>query len=123
MSESYGKEKNSWFSGLRKNFGSLKDQSFLKPFSILLVLQAIGFEWVGLPFIAYYMVGILIEADIPFDSYFVSAGISLSRLLSFVVFTFFVANRVKRRPLFISTAVVVIIGNLSRATYFIFKND
>ena len=67
MSESYGKEKNSWFSGLRNFFGSLKDQSFLKPFSILLVLQAIGFEWVGLPFIAYYMVGILIDADIPFD--------------------------------------------------------
>ena len=84
----------------------------ISDFSILLVLQAIGFEWVRLPFIGYYMVGILIEADIPFDAYFVSAGISLSRLLSFVVFTFFVANRVKRGPLFISTAVAVITGNL-----------
>ena len=51
-------------SGILEVINALKDKCFLKPFMILLVLFCIGFEWAGLPFIAYYMVGILIEATL-----------------------------------------------------------
>ena len=121
--ESQGKEEDGCCSGLREIMDALKDKSFLKPFSILLFLHCIGFEWIGLAFIAYYMVGIMIEANIPFSPYFVCAGISIFRLILIMIFSVGIANRVKRRPLYISTAVVIIIGNTSMATYFLLKNN
>jgi len=69
--ESLKEQKVECCSGPREIVTVLKDRSFLKPFSILIFLFCIGFDWAGLPFIAYYMVGILIEADIPFDPYLV----------------------------------------------------
>ena len=88
---------------------------------ILLVLFCFGFEWVGLPYIAYYMVGILIEADIPFDPYLAAAAISLYRLVLILMFSFGIANRVRRRPLFLLTGVGIVLGNLSLATYFVVR--
>ncbi len=35
------------------------DGSFLKPFAFLLVIFGLGFEWTGLPAIAFYMVPLL----------------------------------------------------------------
>jgi hypothetical protein len=122
-SESLSVQEAESCSGLREIVTVLKDKSFLKPFAILLVLFCIGFEWAGLPFIAYYMVGILIEADIPFDPYLVSAGISLFRLVLIIFFSVGIASRVRRRPLYILTAVAMVIGNMAIATYFIVRND
>lgn len=109
-------------SGILEVFNALRDKCFLKPFMILLVLFCIGFEWAGLPFIAYYMVGILIEADIPFDPYLASAGISLFRLVLILIFSFGIANRIRRRPLYLSTGVGIVLGNLALATYFCFRD-
>ena len=90
---------------------------------VLFVLFCFGFEWAGLPFIAYYMVGILIEADIPFDPYFVSAGISLFRLVLILIFSFGLANKIRRRPLYIVTGVGIVLGNLALAIYFVVSTD
>ena len=116
-------EDHGYCSGFVEVFDALKDKSFLKPFLILIVLFCIGFEWVGLPFIAYYMVGILIEANIPFDPYLASAGISLYRLVLILIFSFGIAYKIRRRPLYISTGLGIVLGNLFLATYFIVRDN
>ena len=118
-----GKRDTRFCSGLIEVINALKDKSFLKPFLVLFVLFCFGFEWAGLPFIAYYMVGILIEADVPFDPYFASAGISLFRLFLILIFSFGMANRIRRRPLYILTGVGIVLGNLALATYFVVSSN
>ena len=108
---------------MKEIVAAFKDAAFLKPFMILVFLFCLGLPWVGLPFIANYMVGILIEADIPFNPYLVSAGIMLFRFALYVTFSFGIAHRIKRRPLYIFTAIAMIIGNLSIATYFVLKSN
>ena len=85
---------NACCSGMKEIVDALRDKSFLKPFSILVFLHCIGFEWIGLAFIAYYMVGILIEAEIPFDPYLACAGIALFRFSLMIIFAFAIANHI-----------------------------
>ena len=119
--ESLEENNKSCCSGMKEIVDALRDKSFLKPFSILVFLHCIGFEWIGLAFIAYYMVGILIEAEIPFDPYLACAGIALFRFSLMIIFAFAIANRVKRRPMFLTTAIAEVIGLLGIATYFLLK--
>ena len=117
------KEANGCCSGFKEIFDVLKDTTFLKPFSFLLFIFCVGLEWTGLPAIAFYMVGLLIEADIPFDPYLVAAGIACYRWVLLVIFSSGIAKRVKRRPLFIITAIAMIFGNAAMGTYFLLSNN
>ena len=44
---------------VKQIFSIMTDVTFLKPFSILLVLFAVALEWTGLPAIGFYMVPLL----------------------------------------------------------------
>ena len=96
----------------------MKDSTFLKPFSILSFIFCIGLEWTSLPAIAFYMVGLLMEAEVPFDPYLIAAGIACYRFGLLVIFSSGIANRIKRRPLFIIMAIVMVLGNIAISTYF-----
>ena len=65
----------------------------------------------------------MIEANIPFDPYLASAGISLYRLVLILIFSFGIANRIRRRPLYIATGLGIVLGNLFLAKYFIARDN
>jgi len=44
---------------IKEMFRLTSDLTFLKPFGFLLVIFCVGFEWTGLPAIAFYMVPLL----------------------------------------------------------------
>lgn len=111
-----------WYAGLKEIAEVLSDGSFLRPFTVVLVMHGIGFEWAGFPAIGFYMVGLLQEANIPFDPYWGAAILCCYRAVALVLASG-VTKYCKRRPLYLISSVFVIISNLAMGTYFLFRDE
>lgn len=110
-----------WYSGLLEIYNSFRDSTFLKPFGVLLVMFCIGLEWAGLPAIAFYMVNLLEEANIPMDPYWGAAAVSGYRTLLLMV-TPTITKNFKRRPMYLINCILVVLGHCGIATYFLLRS-
>ena len=109
-----------WYSGLLEIYDSFRDSTFLKPFGVLLVIFCIGLEWAGFPAIAFYMVNLLEEANIPMDPYWGAAAIAGYRTVLLMISPTITKN-FKRRPMYLINCMLVVLGNCGVATYFLLR--
>ncbi len=63
----------------------LTDMTFWKPFSFLMVVFCLAFEWTGLPAIAFYMVPLLKASQVPIDPFWCGAMLASYRALMSIV--------------------------------------
>ena len=103
-------------------FAALTDKAFLKPFGILLVLFAVGFEWTGLPFIGFYAVTVMAESGIPLDPYWMAAGLTGYRAV-LIAFASGLSTKCRRRPMFINACLLSTCGLFCLALFFHFNLD
>lgn len=116
------KDVTKWYAGLKEITEVLLDGSFLRPFTVVLVMHGIGFEWAGLPQIGFYMVLLLQEANIPFDPYWGAAILCCYRAVALVLASGII-KYCKRRPLYLITSFFVILSNVAMGTYFLFRDE
>ena len=88
---------------------TLTDKAFIKPFIVLLVLFGIGFEWTGLPAIGFYAVTIMKDTGIPFDPFWMAAGLTGYRAIAICLFSGMI-SRCKRRTLYITATFMHFAG-------------
>ena len=110
-----------WYSGFVEVYLTLKESTFLRPFGVLVVLFCIGLEWTGLPAIAFYMVNLLEEANIPINPYWGAAALAACRAILLVVSPV-VTKNIRRRPMYLFGCVMAMLGNCGIGTYFLLKN-
>ena len=100
---------------------TLKRPTFLRPFLTLLVLFCIGLHLSGSTTMIIYFIHILKKAEVPVDAYTIAATLALYRLVINVI-TSIVASKVRRRPLFITSAFIAATG-LFMFALFIYLNE
>ena len=111
-------EKPRWFDGILEIYDIFTDVSFLKPFMVLVIIFCIGLEWTGLPAIAFYMVTLLKEAEIPIDPYWAAAALAGYRSL-LLMFSSAITKYFKRRPMYLINSLLMALGNAGIGTYFL----
>ena len=89
--------------------------TFLRPFSIIVVLYAVGLQWTGAPYLSFYLVYVIKKSSISVNPYWVSAGIFIYRIPLSLLSTL-VSSKVPRRYLVLSTSLMLAIGAFSIGT-------
>ena len=115
-------EKLSKVQAFKRKFHLLIDPGFIKPFGFLMLIFLIGLEWGGFPAIAFYMVPLLKNAEIPFDPYWAAAMLASYRALIAIVGSS-VTKGCKRRPQYITCSVVLACGLFLLSTYCYFNQE
>ena len=87
-----------------------------------MLIFLIGLEWGGFPAIAFYMVPLLKNAEIPFDPYWAAAMLASYRALIAIVGSS-VTKGCKRRPQYITCSVVLACGLFLLSTYCYFNQE
>ena len=114
--------KRRWYESVVEIYHIFHDSSFLKPFAILIVIFCIGLEWGGFPAIAFYMVTLLQEADVPMDPYWGAAALGSYRSI-LLIFSPTITRNFKRRSMYLITCGMVVLGDLGIATYYFLKTE
>ena len=114
--------KRRWYESVVEIYHIFHDSSFLKPFAILIVIFCIGLEWGGFPAIAFYMVTLLQEADVPMDPYWGAAALGSYRSI-LLIFSPTITRNFKRRRMYLITCGMVVLGDLGIATYYFLKTE
>ena len=116
------KNQTKHFSGLKDIFAAFHDPSFLKPFSLLVVMFCIGWELSGYPAIGFYLVELLQEGNIPMNPYWGAATIASFRAVTMLICSVLTRN-LKRRLMYMSGTAVVVLGFCALGTYFLLKSE
>ena len=88
---------------------AFKQETFLRPFTVLLVITTLGFHWTGSPTLSFYLVTTLQKSKLPIEPYTAAAIISCYRLGATIICTF-VSTCIRRRPLYIGCCLANAIG-------------
>ena len=94
---------------------AFKQETFLRPFTVLLVITTLGFHWTGSPTLSFYLVTTLQKSKLPIDPYTAAAVISCYRLGA-TIFCTFISTCIRRRPLYIGCCLANAIGCLLLGT-------
>lgn len=98
----HNKSEDTFF--LKRLLLAFKQQTFLRPFIVLLVITTLGFHWTGSPTLSFYLVTTLKKSNLPIDSYTAAAIISCYRLAATIMCTF-MSTCIRRRPLYIGCCI------------------
>ena len=115
----YNEQKQSNFA---EKWSILTSLSFWKPFCLLNVVFTIGLEWTGLPAIAFYMVPLLEQSQVPLSPYWAAAMLASYRALMSVLGSTF-NGKCQRRPLYLSCCAINIIGLTMLSAYCYFNQN
>jgi len=89
---------------------------FLKPFSLLVCMTSLGWEWGGFPALSYYLHTIIEEVHIPLDSNIVAIGLSAYRTLVIIVLTPLI-NKAPRRKMYLISGILVALALFTQSSY------
>ena len=98
------------------------DPSFLKPFGILCMVLIVGFNLSGLPVIGFYMIPLLLEAEIHIDPYLAAAMLATWRGIMSLIGTPMIGRFLKRTVHF-CCGIALTIGLLSLSAFTFFNQD
>ena len=93
----------------------LRQPTFWRPFLVLFVLMTLGLQFTGAPPLAFYLVPILQNSNIPISSYIAAASLAAFRVIV-VVMGLFVSSIVPRRKLLMVTFFITATGALLMGT-------
>ena len=94
----------------------------LKPFGILCMVLIVGFNLSGLPVIGFYMIPLLLEAEIHIDPYLAAAMLATWRGIMSLIGTPMIGRFLKRTVHF-CCGIVLTIGLLSLSAFTFFNQD
>merc|ERR1712018_383131 len=103
-------------------FSLLTDSGFWKPLGVLLFVFCIGHEWTGFIAIAFYIVPLLVSAQIPLDPYWATVLLnSFQFALSLVAISF--GKKVPRRLTYVICMLISALACSMIGTYFFLKES
>lgn len=108
--------------GIKNGLTLLTDPSFLVPFGILCMLFIVGFNLTGLPVIAFYMIPLLLEAEIHIEPYLAAALLATWRGIMSLIGTPLI-GRFKKRTVYFGCGIILTIGLLSLSAFTFFYQD
>ena len=105
--QSYKSSKDTFI--LKRLILAFKQETFLRPFTVLLIITTLGFHWTGSPTLSFYLVTTLQKSNLPIEPYTAAAIISCYRLGATILCTF-ISTCIRRRPLYIGCCIANAIG-------------
>ena len=108
--------------GIKNGLTLLTDPSFLVPFGVLCMLFIVGFNLTGLPVIAFYMIPLLLEAEIHIEPYLAAALLATWRGIMSLIGTPLI-GRFKKRTVYFGCGIILTIGLLSLSAFTFFNQD